>query len=1052
LPTFCASCGYSFSVPARFCPNCGVATGESGVATRVIPFDTTGLPPGATFGATMADGAGSTIGPGSTIGATLDPGATIVSGAGFDAGATLVSGAGFDAGATLGPGAAFDPGATIGVGATIGATIGAGAPIDGALAGGPLRVGQSFSPRYHIIKVLGVGGMGAVYQAWDAELGVAVALKVIRTDTTRRSASSEAEKRFKQELLLARQVTHKNVVRIHDLGEIDGIKYITMPFVQGHDLATVLQKAGKLPIARALPIARQIAGGMGAAHEAGVVHRDLKPANIMIAADDLALIMDFGISASNEEANSGGITGTLEYMAPEQSTGAALDGRADIYAFGLIVYEMLSGLRKSTATTGQERVDAMRARTKEGVPPLRSLDETIPIPLDALVMRCLERDPAARFATTAELTAELDRLDERGELIPVKKVVGVRLFASVVVVALALLGGTWYVASRPAPPQRAPLPVLIANFDNRTGDPLFDRTLEQNVSLGMEQASFITAYPRRDALRVAAEMKAGSSLDESVARLIATREGIKVVLSGSIEQKGTKYNVNVKAQQPDGQIISNLTATASSKSDVLGVVGTLTARMRRALGDTAPPKPGEMEALTTASLEAAHAYALAQESQASDKLTDAIRYYQQAVDLDPNLGRAYAGLAVANFNLKKRAEAGEYYKKALALVGRMSEREKGRTLGTYYLSFEGNYELAIDTLRKHVALYPADAAAHTNLGAAYVRVGDMANAAASSRRAIEITPKNLKRRYNYALHSMYAGDLTTAVAEAQKVLEQDPGYQFAYVTLALSALLGGDPNKAAEMYRKLETLDAEGASVGKMGLADLDMYAGRYRDAVGILQDGITADEKENNSGELAFKLVAIAEAYNVLGRKADAVSAANKALKASTLEGIQFLAARVLIEAGGEARAEEIATELDNRLQKQTHSLSLMLKGDIALKRKRIAEAFDAYREAQKAHDSWISHFLMGKAYVEAGGHFPEALTQLEAAEKRAGEATDLFDSDTTTLRYLPTLYYWLGRAQEGLGSSDAARKSYQKFIAIREHSDPVDKLLADAKRGAGQ
>src|SRR5262249_18757714 len=157
-------------------------------------------------------------------------------------------------------------GATIGAGATMGAgaTIG-GAPIEGALVGGPLRVGQSFSPRYHIIKVLGVGGMGAVYQAWDAELGVAVALKVIRT-RARRSASSEAEKRFKQELLLARQVTHKNVVRIHDLGEIDGIKYITMPFVQGHDLATVLHNAGKLPIARALPIARQIAGGMGAAH------------------------------------------------------------------------------------------------------------------------------------------------------------------------------------------------------------------------------------------------------------------------------------------------------------------------------------------------------------------------------------------------------------------------------------------------------------------------------------------------------------------------------------------------------------------------------------------------------------------------------------------------------------------------------------------------------------------------------------------------------------------------------------------------------------------
>ena len=162
-------------------------------------------------------------------------------------------------------------------------------------------MGQSFSPRYHIIKLLGVGGMGAVYQAWDAELGVAVALKVIRTDARHRAASSEAEKRFKQELLLARQVTHKNVVRIHDLGEIDGIKYITMPYVQGDDLSAVLKREGKLPIAHALRLARQIAGGLQAAHEAGVVHRDLKPPNIMISGagdEEQALIMDFGISSS----------------------------------------------------------------------------------------------------------------------------------------------------------------------------------------------------------------------------------------------------------------------------------------------------------------------------------------------------------------------------------------------------------------------------------------------------------------------------------------------------------------------------------------------------------------------------------------------------------------------------------------------------------------------------------------------------------------------------------------------------------------------------------
>jgi tetratricopeptide (TPR) repeat protein len=199
----------------------------------------------------------------------------------------------------------------------------------------------------------------------------------------------------------------------------------------------------------------------------------------------------------------------------------------------------------------------------------------------------------------------------------------------------------------------------------------------------------------------------------------------------------------------------------------------------------------------------------------------------------------------------------------------------------------------------------------------------------------------------------------------------------------------------------------------------------------------------------LAYKLVALAEAYDALGRKTAAAAAANRAVQASTLEGIHFLAARALIDAGEVERAEQLATALEGKLQKQTKSLALMIRGGIAMKRNRLSDAVDAYRDAQKAYDSWISRLLLGRAYVEAG-HFPEALSQLETADKRASEATDLFDSDTTTLRYLPPLYYWLGRAQEGMVGSDAARKSYQRFIAIREHADTGDALLADARRRA--
>src|SRR5262245_9184059 len=215
---------------------------------------------------------------------------------------------------------------------------------------GPFQPGQQVGPRYTILKLLGTGGMGAVYQAFDHELGVAVAIKVIRPSAqSDATAAKELEQRFKRELVLARQVTHKYVVRIHDLGEIEGIKYLTMPFVEGETLSFMLRRVDTLPVDRVIRIAQQIAQGLAAAHEKGVIHRDLKPENIMIekAAEDPvpnngdALIMDFGIARSVEQGATqtaaGAVIGTLEYMAPEQAQGQKVDQRADQYAFGLIL-------------------------------------------------------------------------------------------------------------------------------------------------------------------------------------------------------------------------------------------------------------------------------------------------------------------------------------------------------------------------------------------------------------------------------------------------------------------------------------------------------------------------------------------------------------------------------------------------------------------------------------------------------------------------------------------------------------------------------------------
>ncbi len=399
------------------------------------------------------------------------------------------------------------------------------------------------------MRLLGIGGMGAVYQAWDGELSVMVALKVIRPEVTRDPAAArDIERRFKQELLLARQVTHKNVVRIHDLGEIDGIKYITMPYLEGEDLASVVRKSGRMPVSSVMPIARQIAAGMLAAHEAGVVHRDLKPANVMIAKEqakdqtkDQAIIMDFGIARTsggpsargavapgqlepvlNEAVTriapgapagtvAGAIVGTVEYMAPEQARGQPVDQRADIYAYGLMVYDMLTGRRR--AGHDKSAIEELQARLEQPPPPIRTVVPEVPEPVERLLARCVEPDAAKRYQTTAELVEAIERLDDNGKLRPIKRVVGVKLAAAIVVLLLGLSGYIWWY-TRP-PVVHDPVSVLIADFANTTGDPAFDGLgLESQMQRALETAGFITALDRAG-IRRTLGVRPPETLDEA---------------------------------------------------------------------------------------------------------------------------------------------------------------------------------------------------------------------------------------------------------------------------------------------------------------------------------------------------------------------------------------------------------------------------------------------------------------------------------------------------------------------------------------------------------
>ena len=910
-----------------------------------------------------------------------------------------------------------------------------------------LTVGELFGARYRIIRLLGVGGMGAVYQAWDEELSVAVALKVIRQEARRGSASAEAEKRFKTELLLARQVTHKNVVRIHDLGEIDGIKYISMPYIKGDDLATVLRRDGRLPLERALHLMRQIAAGLASAHEAGVVHRDLKPANVMIGVDDQAWILDFGISASTADAAAGELIGTPEYMAPEQGLGNPVDARADVYAFGLIGYELLVGLRP--LPDPYERLEAMRLRCELGLPALSSFDQSIPVAVDQLITRCLATDPAARFQSAVDICAALERIDDAGEIVPEPRRLTPRIMAIAGLVLVVLVAGTSILTRRAVSPpkQHDPVSVLIADLQNQTGDSAFDGTLEPMLKRALEGASFISAYDR-SAIRGTLGLRPPETLDEQAALEMAVKQGVGVVLSGSLNRQGSGYGISVRAVQPvSGEVITRASGRAPNKDQVLGVTTNLVASVRKALGDDTSDSAQlfAMQTLSATSLDVVRHFARALDASTNNKFDEAFQAFSKAVEIDPKFGAGYVGMAAMARNLGRPQDADRYIKEALRYLDGMTERERFNARGMLYIG-TGDYQQCVKEYGDLVARYAADVYARNRIALCSTYLRDMQTAVSEMREVVKLVPKRAIFRVNLALYESYGGDFRTGEQEARAA--QELGSPLALLPLALAQVGQEQLAQAGEAYRalgKAEGLGSLGASLAASGLGDVATYEGRFSDAVRILDDGAAADLGAKNADRAAAKFASLAYAYLSRGQIGPAVVAADKALTNSQSVKIRFLAGRIFVETNQLAKAKPLIAGLASKIQAEPQAHAKILEGDLLLKNGNPRQALKPLTEANGLLDTWIGHFDLGRAYLEAG-MFAQADSEFDRCIKRRGEALALFIDEEPTYGYLPAVYYYQGRAREGLKTEGFAN-SYREYLRIRGASKE-DPLLRDVNR----
>jgi tetratricopeptide (TPR) repeat protein/predicted Ser/Thr protein kinase len=919
----------------------------------------------------------------------------------------------------------------------------------------PLSPGTILGSRYEIVRLLGQGGMGAVYQAEDRELERKVALKVIRADM---AANPEILRRFKQELILARQVTHKNVIRIFDLAQADGIKFITMEYIDGEDLQSVLRRKKKLEAAEAANIISQVCRALEAAHAEGVVHRDLKPQNIMLDKSGRAFVMDFGVARSmlaSGMTQTGAIIGTPDYMSPEQAKGQAIDARSDLFAVGLIFYEMLSATAPFDADTTMAK---LWKRTHESARPLAELDHTIPPALSDIVKKCLEIQPENRYASATELLQQIEMwqgpqagtrvLLQRREVLPAYlKWAGAGLGVLLVAGGIAFRGKLFPSAAA----VHAPMTLLIADFDNKTGDAVFDGTLEPMLGIALEGAPFISSFNRGQARKVAIRLQPGSTrMDGPLAQLVAKREGVNAVVTGSITQEGGGYKVYVMTlDSATGKSIVTEESKATDKQDVLAAAGKLAERIRRGLGDTTSASAQGLaaETFSASSLEAAHAYAIGQDLQQQGKWAEAIQAYGHAAELDPNLGRAYAGMAAMYANLGKRQDAEKNYRLAMARIDRMTDREKYRTRSGYYL-LERDQPKAIEELTALVNQYPADTAGHANLALAYFYGRNMSKAREEQKRALAITPNSILQRINFAMYALYDGDFDTAAKEAQAILAENPKFDQALRTLALAELGQGHNEETRQAFLKLQAVSTYGASVAAAGLGDLALYEGKLAEAANILDKAVATDLAGKDTESAADHQATLALAQVTLGKNQEAVSLAGKASSSSKEPGVAYRAAQVYLAAGLEAKALQAVAPLAQRLETEPQIYAKLIAGEAQLKRGNARDALSAFQEAQKLADTWMGHFDMGLAYLAASA-YTEASSEFDVCLKRRGEATSVFLDDVPSYHLLPTVYYYLGRAREGLNSPGAA-ESYKMFLSIKEKG-AGDPLVADAQRRIG-